>query len=345
MIDLRKNSNGTENGDVDASIIGFRPGSDGVEPIQPRESWVSPSSPRLIAAEIFRPTSALPRKKRTRPHADYRELVASELEARKLNLCRPPTSARSLLNTNLQPNERALCPSENGSAAEMPLGLSNSDSAVFPEAHGPVVLAVDQRMSMHFGSGRDLKSVIAVRIAALISWRMLAARKPIGTIVFNDKCVSQLGVGCNRLHTLLTLQALVNQNHDLSPDAGLCSNPRMLNNALRAVKKLSADPLIFLITDASGRDEETFRLATDISQASNLVIVMIYDPHQMKGLGFARQRRVEKCFFPEGVPVITINTRGDLMRQLRRSLTSSALRSFAAMRAPQAANSPVTRTP
>ena len=296
-------------------------------------------------AEIFRPAPTISRKKRAHPHADYRELLSLELDARKLNLCRPPTSARSLLERELQPNERALCLSQKSEVAEMPLGRSNPDTTVFPEAHRPIVLAVDQRMSMHFGSGRDLKSVIAVRIAALISWRMLASRKPMGTIVFNDKRVSQLGVGCNRLHTLLTLQTLVNQNHDLAPDAGLCSNPRMLNEALRAVKKLSTDPLIFLITDASGRDEETFRLATEISQASDLVIVMVYDPSQMKGLGFARQRRVEKCFFPEGVPVVTINTRGDLMRQLRRTLTNAALRSFAAMRSQFAANSSIASTP
>jgi len=336
MIDLRKNWNGTENSDADATSSEVQPNGNGSEGI--RMPWVSPTSARLVEEEIVRPLPLVPRKKNTHLHADYRQLLALELEARKLNLCRPPTGARSWHDQNLQPHERALCPEENVEPGQLPLALAGSDATALPDGHRPVVLVVDQRMSMHFGSGRDLKSVIAVRIAALIAWRMLASQKPMGTIVFNDKRISQLGLGCNRLHTLLTLQTLVNQNHDLSPDAGLYSNPRMLNDALRSVKKLAADPMIFLITDASGRDDETFRLATSISQSSKLVIVLVYDPHQMKGLGFGRQRRFERSFFPEGAPVVTINTRGDLMRQLRRSLTTSNLRAFAAVRSQPVSN-------
>jgi len=345
MISLRKNWNGTENGEAEAPRDALQQNTDRIESVPSREPWVYPSSARLIDANILRHASAVQRKKRTLPHADYRKLVALEFEAKKLNLCRPPTGARSLLEQESQPHERALCLGENDNVTEARLALSNPEAVAFPEAHRPIVLVVDQRMSMHFGSGRDLKSVIAVRIAALVAWRMLASRKPMGMIVFNDKRMSQLGLGCNRLHTLLTLQSLVNQNHDLLPDAGLCSNPRMLNAALRSVKKLAADPLIFLITDARGRDEETFRLATNISQTGNLVTVLIYDPHQMRSLGFARRRRFEQCFFPEGVPVVTINTRGDLMRQLRRSLTSSALRAFAAVRAQRANDSSTLPTP
>ena len=326
MFGLRKNWNGTENRDAQEAQNGFQQSNGGGDSVHSEESWVYPPASRLVEAEVIRHAPATARKKRTRPHSDYRELLAFEFEARKLNLCRPPTGARPFPDNDSRADERALRPGANNDAAEMPLALPKSDAAPFEDARRPVVLVVDQRMSMHFGSGRDLKSVIAVRIAALVAWRMLASQKPMGAIVFNDKRMSQLGVGCNRLHTLLALQSLVNQNHDLPPNADLCSNPRMLNDALRSVKKLAADPLIFLITDASGRDEETYRLATSISQNNNLVIVLVYDPSQMKSLGFARQRRAQKYFFPEGIPVVTINTRSDLMRQLRRSLTSSFLR-------------------
>lgn len=343
MIDLRKNCE-VETGGALATSGEMHPIRDGNE--EAKMPWVSPASARLVEEEIVRHAPVLPQRKGTHLQADYRELLALELEARKLNLCRPPTGARSWNEQNLHPHERALCPEENVPPAGLALAQANWETAAFPEAHRPVVLVVDQRMSMHFGSGRDLKSVIAVRIAALIAWRMLASQKPLGTIVFNDQRVSQLDLGCNRLHTLLTLQMLVNQNHDLSPDAGLFSNPRMLNDALRSVNKLAADPLIFLITDASGRDEETFRLATNISHTSKLVIVLVYDPHQMKCLGFARHRRFERSFFPDGVPVVTINTRGDLMRQLRRSLTSSNLRAFEALRSRRLSNaSVITPTP
>jgi hypothetical protein len=344
MISLRKDSNGTQSGDSDEAREGLPQSKDGSEPVQSSEPWVYPTSPRTEAAEVFRPSPIAPQKKRGHHHADYRELLALEWEAPRLNLCRPNTGAR--LNLEDSPvDERAVRSGENNGSEEIPVALSNSDNTAFLDANRPVILVVDQRMNMHFGSGRDLKSVIAVKTAAMIAWRMLASRKPMGTIVFNDKRMLQLGVGCNRLHTLLTLQALVNQNHDLSPDAANCSNPRMLNDAMRSVRKLAADPLIFLVTDASGSDEETFRLATNISQSNNLVIVLIYDPSQTKYLGSTRGRRFERCFFPEGVPVVIINTRSDLLRQLRRSLTTPALRAFVAARAQRTIQSSTASMP
>jgi hypothetical protein len=342
MISLRKDSNGAQNSDAEGVLASLPQTKEGIEPVQSRESWVYPTSPRTEAAEVFRP-SIVPQKKRGHHHADYRELLALEWEAPRLNLCRPNNGARSNLEDS--PDERALRSGENNGAEEIPVALSNCDNTAFLDVNRPVVLVVDQRMNMHFGSGRDLKSVIAVKTAAMIAWRMLASRKPMGTIVFNDKRMLQLGVGCNRLHTLLTLQALVNQNHDLLPDGTNCSNPRMLNDAMRSVRKLAADPLIFMVTDASGSDEETFRLATNISQGNNLVIVLIYDPSQTKYLGSTRGRRFERCFFPEGVPVVIINTRSDLLRQLRRSLTTPALRAFVAARAQRSTQSSAASMP
>lgn len=339
MISLRKNFDGTQNDYAEAVRDGLPPIGQGTGLIEQAETWVYPELPRTVTAEVLQRPAVMPQKRRAHRHADYRGLLALEWEAPKLNLCRPATGARSLLSKNPQAPECGLRAEEGDGLIELPPALSNPESAALLDPNRPAVLVVDQRMSMHFGSGRDLKSVIAVKAAAMIAWRMLASRKPMGTIVFNDKHMIQHGVGCNRLHTLLTLQALVNQNHDLTPDAGICSNPRMLNDALRAVKKLATDPLIFMITDASGSNEETFRLATNISQGNNLVIVLIYDPSQMKYSGFTRRRGFERCFFPEGVPVVVINTRSDLLRQMRRSLTTPALRAFACAHAARALQS------
>jgi len=59
---------------------------------------------------------------------------------------------------------------------------------------------------------------------------------------------------------------------------------------LRSVKKVATHPVIFMLTDASVINEETFRLATGISQSNNLVIVLIYDPSQMKYSGFTKRQ-------------------------------------------------------
>ena len=54
------------------------------------------------------------------------------------------------------------------------------------ERERPVLLLIDQRISMFFGSLLKMKSVIAAELAALSAWRVLSAGDRVGAIVFND---------------------------------------------------------------------------------------------------------------------------------------------------------------
>jgi len=298
-----------------------------------------PSLQHLPVASAVRSSAGPKRDHPSHRYADYRELVALESQARQISVCRIPTGARSLLHNPQDPqaDERALPLADNGT----PTGI---EIPVIPEnvpllnSHQPAVIVVDQRMNMLFGSGRNFKSVVAAKAAALISWRMLASRKPVGAVIFNDNRIFQFRFGCNRLHILVILQMLVNQNHNLLPDNGICSNPGMLNDALRRVSKLPNNPLVFLITDASGHDQETVRLVNSISQSMDLVVALVYDPTQAKLLNSARRRQCDHRLFPDGVPIVLVNARGDLTSQIRRILTGSILRPFAAARQQQVNN-------
>ncbi|HWC61282.1 MAG TPA: hypothetical protein VHC44_16430 [Verrucomicrobiae bacterium] len=303
------------------------------------ESLVHPSSHIAIASAIAS-SPASPRKRQSRRYVDYRELLALESQARQISVCRIPTSARSLFHNpqNPQAYERALSSEANDGSMGIFEIPSPPENVPLLNPHQPAVVVVDQRMNMHFGSGRNFKSVIAAKAAALISWRMLASRKSVGAIIFNDQRIFQFRLGCNRLHILVILQMLVNQNHNLLPDAGICSNPGMLNDALRRVNKLPNNPVIFFITDASGHDQETIRLVSSISQSRDMVVALVYDPTQAKFSGGARPRSSDHRLFPDGVPVVPVNARGDLTPQIRRILTGSVLRPFAAVRQQQMSN-------
>jgi len=296
----------------------------------PGELWPGGIFAALNQTEARRPAS---RKRKRRLYADYRELLALESKARKLNFL-SPDSARSLTAEPqvLPAQERALHFGENGGTnGTIAEELANAlPLPRFSHAAQSGFLIVDQRMNMFFGTRKNLKSVVAANVAALIAWRMLARGRPVGALAFNDKRIVQFRPGCSRLHTLLVLQTILNQNHSLLPNAGICSNPGMLNDALRRANKFTDRPLIFLITDASGRDQETFRLVTQISEHSDLVVILIYDPLQAKlGNTVKRQHLVISRFFPDGVPVIPINTRNDVTYQLRRSSMKSALATLA----------------
>jgi hypothetical protein len=293
-----------------------------------KTSWIYPSSSQAVASAVTSKAPVPTRKRRVRHYADYRELVAFESEARKLNISRIHLGARSSTYSPQSPeaDERAPFSEENNGAngiVQMPL-LSRTHGHFNPQQ--PAVLIVDQRMNMFFGTGRASKSVIAANIAALIAWQLLAWQKFLGAMVFNDKKMVQLRPGCNRLHTLLMLQALVNQNHSLSPDSGLSSNPGMLNDALRRVNKLATNPSIFLITDTGGSDSETFRLLNDLSQNGEVAIVLVYDSSQTKFSGATRGWHSTNSSFPIGVPVLRINTRSDWMHLVRRLLTRAVFR-------------------
>jgi hypothetical protein len=315
-------------------------------PDQPIGEWTYPSSAIFVEPSAIQPSRTPARKRKRRTYADYRELVALESQARKLNFL-GPDGARSLPAEPQTPqtHERALPFPENegNNAATDSISAQRTlplDLPVFSPVAQPAILAVDQRMNMFFGSRRNLKSVVAANAAALVAWRMLAQGRRVGALVFNDKKIVQTRPACSRLHTLLFLQTVLNQNHSLLADAGICSNHGMLNDALRRINRVSDSPLAFLITDGSGRDQETFRLATDISQHSDLLVILVYDPRQAK-LFNTRRHSLAGQFFPDGVPVIPLNTQNDVAYQLRHSLIRSALSSFTKIRRLRAASVPL----
>src|SRR5262249_21193160 len=149
-------------------------------------------------------------------------------------------------------------------ASESGLGNHTADAR-------SVMLMVDQRLAMHFGSRSKTKSVVAAEIAAVIAWRALGQDARIGGFVFTDRKVDLLWPNCTRLSVMLILHAVLNHNHALAHNGKIAFNSEMLNRALRRIERVAADDYaIYLITDASGYNEETRRLLASISQRSHL---------------------------------------------------------------------------
>src|SRR5712672_2089884 len=92
-----------------------------------------------------------------------------------------------------------------------------------------VMLVVDQRLAMHFGSRSKTKSVVAAEIAAFIAWRALAQDTRIGALVFNDRKIDYLFPNCTRLSVMLILHAVLNQNHALAHNGKGSFDSDMLN--------------------------------------------------------------------------------------------------------------------
>jgi uncharacterized protein (DUF58 family) len=140
-----------------------------------------------------------------------------------------------------------------------------------------VLLVVDQRRGMFFGSQGAMKSVIAAEAAALAAWRVNDVGDRIGAVVFDDEQVSVV----RPLRGLQTVERVLGEiarmNGRLRADAGP-GNPAMLNQAItQAARMAPHDALMVLVSDAAGADEETRRLVTNIAAHNDVVSLFVHD--------------------------------------------------------------------
>lgn len=147
------------------------------------------------------------------------------------------------------------------------------------ERERSVLLLVDQRISMFFGSVRSMKSVTAAEMAALAAWRVLAQKDRIGALVFNDSEVVEVRPQRSQATVMRILRAVVTQNQALSVESGISSQPEMFNEALRrAVQAAKHDCLVCIISDGCGHDEESRQLLTRIARHNDVLFGFVFDP-------------------------------------------------------------------
>jgi uncharacterized protein (DUF58 family) len=146
------------------------------------------------------------------------------------------------------------------------------------ERERPVLLVVDQRRPMFFGSRRAMKSVTAAELAAIGAWRVLRTGDRVGGIIFNDAEIVDLRPHRSQTQVLRLLHEVVRLNQALAAKEPV-SGAITLNHALEAALRCANhDHLVVLISDFDGADEETQRLATLIAAHNDMLAVAIYDP-------------------------------------------------------------------
>ena len=146
------------------------------------------------------------------------------------------------------------------------------------ERERPVLLVVDQRSSMFFGSRRAMKSVTAAEVAALGAWRTLHAGDRVGGIVFNDSEIIDLRPQRSQNSVLRLLHEVVRLNQSLT-ETEHQPGKLSINHALEAAaRRATHDHLVVVISDLDGADQDTRRLATRLAAHNDVIIVATYDP-------------------------------------------------------------------
>jgi uncharacterized protein (DUF58 family) len=146
------------------------------------------------------------------------------------------------------------------------------------EKERPVLVLVDQRASMFFGSVRDMKSVSAARAAAIVVHRVVAAGDAIGAVVFGDTASSCLAPQRSRRQVRRILGLVERYNRALGDDA--VTDLSALNRALEHVLRFSThDQLIIVVSDLAGAvSETTRRQATELRRRNELIVLWVHDP-------------------------------------------------------------------
>lgn len=164
-----------------------------------------------------------------------------------------------------------------------------------------VYLAIDQRMTMFFGSSNKMKSVIAAELAALIAWRITETGDRIGAVIYNDEDVTIIPAKRGRQHVVRLLSEIIKKNHQLnvnkktpppiykkdediahtakkehSPDSQ--SYNRMLEK-LQMVTGHNA--LVILIGDGHGWNEASTHFIKKIRQHNEIIACYVYDPLEL----------------------------------------------------------------
>ncbi len=150
------------------------------------------------------------------------------------------------------------------------------------EKDRPVMLLIDQRLSMFFGSKWKMKSVIAAELGAVAAWRTLDVGDRVGAILFNDQNIEEYKPSRSQRSLLHIFDRLERMNRKLrvgetrqnQKGAGVS-----LKQVLQATERLiSHDYLVVLISDFAGWDAAALAGLKRIAQHNDIIAGLVYDP-------------------------------------------------------------------
>lgn len=149
------------------------------------------------------------------------------------------------------------------------------------ERERPVIVAIDQRASMFFGSSHCFKSVIAAHCGALLGWTALANNDRIGGLVFSDEQELDIRPKRNRKSLLALLNAMVSRNHALS--SPLVERSTTLSQRLIDMRRIvKPGSTLFLISDFHDFDERCEEQLYHIARHSDINLLSVSDPLELQ---------------------------------------------------------------
>lgn len=141
----------------------------------------------------------------------------------------------------------------------------------------PVLLLVDQRSSMFFGSRHCLKSVLCAELAALLAWSALDSGERVGAVILSDAGCEVFRPRRSRRQLLGLLARLAEVNRALpgEPLADRGTLGEALGRLRRVVRPGTG---ILLLSDFADFDEEARLMVAGLTRHCEITAFSVSDP-------------------------------------------------------------------
>ena len=142
------------------------------------------------------------------------------------------------------------------------------------ERERPVILAVDLRPAMWFGTRNCFKAVLAARAAALLAWAAVERGDRVGGLSFADGVHRERRPGGGRRSVMQFLHLLESTPRPQTPATG-----DLLGDALkRLIRAARPGSIVAVISDFRGLDEAGTRLLGQLARRVELIAGFVHDP-------------------------------------------------------------------
>ncbi|MCK5881279.1 MAG: DUF58 domain-containing protein, partial [Sinobacterium sp.] len=146
----------------------------------------------------------------------------------------------------------------------------------------PILVVVDQRQSMFFGSQTCMKSVMACDTASLLAWSGLENGDRLGGIIFENTQHHEIRPKKSRTNVLHFLNQCVKANQKLNTQnihADAHTPTISMLDMLSEIKRLAKPGFqIFIVSDFHDLDDDCLPLLRDISLHCQCTALQITDP-------------------------------------------------------------------
>ncbi len=155
---------------------------------------------------------------------------------------------------------------------------NRAHSKVFrEERERPVLLWVDFRPSMFFATKVCFKSVLAAKLAALLSWKATQQGDRLGALLFTESRHLELRPGRGKTAVLRLIKQLSEFSHRINGNDG--EKKQDERHALsRLVQVTRPGSLIYLISDFRHMTEQLESTLSRLSLHNEVVLLHVHDP-------------------------------------------------------------------